>query len=173
MKRIYLLILPFFLISCGAQKSEQTERQKVTSLINSKGYSLQIPKTWGYILDYHNDLAITPINLDDEFTKCIIQIYRWDTNNISLEEFVENRIDDKKRVLNIESDRIFTINTRFGETHVYEYDYSRDPIQNKGNIKYFNHDNNFYIFSYSGDEKYFNKFLNDVESIFTSLTFNK
>lgn len=174
MKKIIHLILILSLTNCGVQKKNISENQKIKNLITSLNYYVILPDNWKPILDSHDLLSYSPKNLDDIFYKNIIRIYqREKIQKISLKDFVETEIKKMKKEIRINSQSLTIEKTKYGETYIYKYELNWNFTHYLNIIKYFEQNGNFYEFSYSSDEKYYENYLKNADFIFDNLKFKE
>lgn len=174
MKKIAFLILIITLANCGVQKKKITEKQKIQKLTDSLNYTVFLPENWAPILDSHSELSYSPKNLGDLFYKNIIQIYRFKINeNTSLSAFVEKNINNRKSKISITSQNMTSTKTKYGETYVYSYEHHWNFTQYKVTATYFIHHDHYYIFNYSSDKKFYEKYMSQADFIFDNLKFNE
>jgi hypothetical protein len=171
---IILLILILSLTNCGVKKTKVTEQQKIEILIDSLNYNVLLPENWKPILDSHNLLSYSPKNLGDIFYKNIIRIYETKiikNKNVSLSEFVNDRIKGWNKAIRIDSQNLTKENTEYGETYIYQYEDDWNFTHYRKETKYFKYNGNFYSFNYSSDKKFYDKYLTDANYIFNNLKF--
>lgn len=171
---ILLLILMLSLTNCGVKKTKIAEQQKIENLIDSLNYNVMLPENWSPILDSHNLLSYSPNNLGDIFYKNIIRIYEiriTENENTSLSKFAEKDIKGRNKAVRISSQNISRENTKYGETLIYKYNFDWNFTHYTNTIKYFKLNDSFYEFSYSSDEKFYEKYVTDADFIFDNLKF--
>ncbi len=175
MKKILFLILITVITSCGAKKTKISEQQKIDILIDSLNYNIVLPENWHPILDSHKLLSYSPKNLGDIFYKNIIRIYNISTTeneNNTLQKIVEKNINGLIKAVKIDSLNVTTGQSKFGEIYIAKYKTSWNFTNYMILTKYFKFKDNYYFFQYESDKRFYEKYLNDSEQIFNSITFN-
>ncbi len=176
MKNILFLILITVITSCGAKKVKISEQQKIDNLIDSLNYNVVLPENWNPILDSHKLLSYSPKNLGDIFYKNIIRINSKklaENEKTSLRKLVENNLSTGRKLISIDSMNISSEKTKYGETYVYVSKSKWNFTTYTKAVMYFKHNDSFFIFRYSSDENYYEKYLPDVNFIFNNLTFKE
>ena len=174
MKKMFITITIICLCSCGIQKQEETVQNKIKRLTESLDYKVVLPNDWNSILDSHQLLSYSPKNLGDIFYKNIIRIYDKDLDeneNYILKNLVIENINASRKNVNIDLKKSVPIISKYGETFVTRYESDWNSTHYINTSFYFIHKEKFFIFRYSSDEKFYEKYFSDVNSIFNNLEF--
>jgi len=176
--KISLFFLFSITISCGTSKNKiaiikKAEQEKITNYIKAQNYTIELPNTWYPVLD-HNFVSYTPKYLNDNFYKNKVKITNITTEedkNMLFEKVVEKKINSYKENIYVTLEEIYKQKTHMGTTFIYIYTHSWNYVNYKVISKFFKYKNNYYLFTYSSDIKYFDKYLNDAETIYNALKF--
>ncbi len=169
MKNIYLIIF-LALISCSSHKNTNkiTEIDKIKTYITSQNFTLTIPNNWKSVSD-HSFVSYTPKNLGDIFYKNTVRVFNiTPKEKTTLKKVTENKINSLISNIKINSQEITKNETRFGITYTHHYKHSWNFTNYEVITRYFEVNENYYSFSYSSDERFQKKYLNDANSIFKS-----
>ncbi len=169
MKKVSLIIF-LILISCSSHKNTKklAEIEKINTFITSQNYTLTIPSHWNSVSD-HNFVSYTPKTLGDIFYKNTVRVFNiTPEEKTTLKKVTEDKINDWIKRIKINSQEITKNETKFGTTYTHHYKHSWNFTNYEVITHYFQVNNDYYSFSYSSDERFQKKYLNDANSIFKS-----
>ncbi len=172
MKKIFLIIIILCLYNCGVHKIKINEQIKIQRLIDSLDFKVVLPENWKSILDSHQNLSYSPIDLDDKFYKNIVRIDDISDGNEILKSFVIKSLKAEKKDINNEPDKLNSIKTKYGETYVIREESDWNFTHYIKTTFYFRHNDKIFRFHYSSDERFQKKYFHDIDFIFNSLEFN-
>ncbi|QXP72371.1 hypothetical protein H0I31_01300 [Tenacibaculum sp. AHE15PA] len=165
-------ILFLILISCSSLKETKnsSEKKKIEIFTNSQNYTLKIPNHWKTVID-HDFISYTPKDLNDIFHKNTVRVFKIaQKEKTSLKEIIDAEIKKLKKVIKINSQQVIKDKTQFGTTYIHQYKHSWNLTNYEVITYYFKVKNNYYLFSYSSDERFQKKYYYDALSIFKSFT---
>jgi len=177
MKKITLILILILTISCSVTNPKKSVPQpSLEGKIGSLEYELTLPTQWSPHLDAHNEVVFSPSYQTNKNFKVYIHIKKIpasEHNYISLKKIAKKQNEYLRKFLKIHSITINLNQSKFGETCVNKYSYSRGSKKIKLKRIYFKYKNNYYCFTYSSNESLFHKYSYDSKIIFNSLKFKE
>ena len=172
MKKVFVFIIPILFLSCGSQKLEKLKSEKkINKILELKSVIINSPENWIYKLN-HNSISYTPIDLNDIFYNCMIDIFKFNGSILEIGPILQTQ---KSKEELMKMGLPIKMQTRFGETDMYKitafnkiYD---KPIETITLILHFSYKNEYYVLRYQANKKYFDKYLKDVDYFIDNLEF--
>ena len=167
MNKLYVLFTIVLLFGCGVHSKVNSE---VESWEKKQNYSIIKPNSWRALMS-HGYANYSPLPKEQNYyynTTYIIS-YRLRDKPLSLENFVKQSVGSAKIALSFISEEIIA-NVDGIFTHEGEFAWNGNIY--KQMVIYFEHENEYYSFTYSSLKEYYDMYLNDAMSIYNSITFD-
>ena len=168
MKKYILLLIIFTLSNCSSTKKIESEAQH---WINAQNFTIIKPNNWRAI-KHHGYVGYTPLKKESNFFNNLVSIFQFELEEKpSFKILFKNHIKESNEVLNITSQEILEEKNRLGNTFIHKYESNWNGEKYKKYIMYFEHNGEYYCYSYSSLKNDYNKHFKEAMSILNSIEF--
>ncbi len=170
MKKYLSVIIILFLSSCGSSKMTTPN---IETIIASQNFTINKPDNWRPFID-HGFISYTPLKKGDNMFNNSVSIFKYSLKNkpSSLKKFSLSQINQTNNVLNIKSQEAETIEgSQLGDIYVHKFESIWNDIKYKKYEVYFEHEGEYYSYTYSSIIDEYNNHYEEAMSILLSIKF--